>query len=149
MAVWRPFMRNSEYHLEKGLIQNCKLKAAYMPLELDAFLENRSSLTKTQIERLRVYISLEIGLDSSVGGEPGHVISGVSQGAYYRVLDQAKNNVEQALYTLLLCSRLGIIRADELTRLLNLVSKLPSESSENTQEVISLVEALVKKIVML
>lgn len=119
-----------------------------MSSELDSFVEAHSSLTKTQIERLKVYISLSNELDPTVN-EPGYVTSGVSEGAYYRVLDQAKNNVNQALYTLLLCSRLGVIRTEEFTRLLNLVSKVPPGSTENTQEVISLVEALVKKIVML
>lgn len=120
-----------------------------MPSQLDEFLGSRSSLTKTQIQRLSVYISLQNEQDSTVKNERGHVMSGVTEGAYYRVLKQAKNNVNQALYTLLLCSRMGVIRVDDLSRLLQLVGKVPSDTLDNADEVMSLVDALVKKIVML
>jgi len=120
-----------------------------MVSELDSHLALRSSLTKKQIERLSLQISAEKRHGSTIKSQPKHLIVGVSEGAYYRVVDQAKKNVDEALYTLLLCSRMGVIRTEDLTRLLRLVIRAPEEPSENTEEVVSLVDALVRKIVMI
>ena len=117
--------------------------------QLDEFLGSRCSLTKTQVDRLVMQISREREVVPEEGLERKYVISGVSEGAYYRVVSQAKKNVEESLYTMLLCSRMGILRSEDLVRLLNLIEKIPSGASENTDEVISLIDALTKKIVML
>lgn len=50
---------------------------------------------------------------------------------------------------MLLCSRMELIRAEDLNRLLGLMNRAPSDESEASKEVIFLVEALVTKIVML
>jgi len=122
-----------------------------MTTQLDEFLGSRSSLTQTQIQRLMVQVSSQnpgkIGDESE---ESAAEISGVTQGAYYRVLSQAENNINQALYTLLLCSRLGVLKMDDLKRLLELVGKVPAEIPDSeVGQVTTLVEALVRKIVML
>ncbi|MGA2663951.1 MAG: hypothetical protein ABSF83_03320 [Nitrososphaerales archaeon] len=122
-----------------------------MTTQLDEFLGSRSSLTQTQIQRLMVQVSSQnpgkIGDESE---ESAAEISGVTQGAYYRVLSQAENNINQALYTLLLCSRLGVLKMDDLKRLLELVGKVPAEIPDSeAAQVTTLVEALVRKIVML
>jgi len=75
---------------------------------------------------------------------------GVTSGAYYRVLIQAKSNVEEAIYTLLLADRLELLRTDDFRRLLELISKTPRSLDEaESSGVISLVDPLVRKIVML
>ncbi len=118
-----------------------------MPSQLDDFLASQSSLTRVQIERLLLQFSLQ---NDTSEGESRPKISGVSPGAYYRVLGQAKSNIDQALYTVLLCSRIGVLQMDDLRRLLDLVSKVPSDVADvEAQQVTQLVEALVKKIVML
>ena len=117
-----------------------------MTSQMDDFLGAHSSLTKTQIQRLLLQISLQ---------QPGEEesrsrISGVSVGAYYRVLSQARTNINQALYTVLFCSRIGLLQLDDLRRLLDLIGKAPSDvPDDNSDQVTLLVEALVKKIVML
>jgi hypothetical protein len=74
----------------------------------------------------------------------------VTPGAFNRVLTQAKSNVEAAIYTLLLSERLGLVRPEDFRRLLELISKTPGTLDEvESSEVISLVDALVRKIVML
>lgn len=120
-----------------------------MTTELDDFLGNHSSLTKRQIECINLQISARNRTRDGSKSERPHNISGVSEGAYYRVLGQAKANVDQALYTILLCSRLGIIDGADFSRLLNLINRAPSDASESSKEVMSLVDALVRKIVML
>jgi hypothetical protein len=121
-----------------------------MNSQLDDYLGGRSSLTKRQIERLLLQISLQKGGPEGVEGESGSRISGVSAGAYYRVLSQARSNIDQALYTVLLCSRIGVLQMDDLRRLLDLISKAPSEVAEgDADQLKSLVDALVNRIVML
>jgi hypothetical protein len=74
----------------------------------------------------------------------------VTPGAFNRVLIQAKSNVESAIYTLLLSERMGLVRPEDFRRLLELISKTPGTLDEiESREVISLVDALVRKIVML
>lgn len=96
---------------------------------------------------------LQISLQSPLAlgeEESGSKISGVSPGAYYRVLSQAKNNIDQALYTVLFCTRIGVIQMEELRRLLDLISKAPPDvANADATQVMSLVDALVKRIVML
>ena len=121
-----------------------------MTSSLDDFLAAHSSMTRKQIERLLLQISLQKGGTPGIGEESGSRLSGVTPGAYYRVLGQAKSNIEQALYTVLLCSRIGVIQMDDLRRLLDLISKAPSEVAEGDAEQLkALIDALVKKIVML
>ena len=81
-----------------------------MTSQLDDFLGSRSALTRRQIERLVLQISLQKGGNEGLEGESGSTLSGVSPGAYYRVLSQARSNIDQALYTVLLCSRMGSSR---------------------------------------
>ncbi len=121
-----------------------------MTSQFDDFLGGNSSLTRTQIRRLELQVSLQNPGALEAEGKKGSTISGVSPGAYYRVLGQAKNNIDQALYTILLCTRMGIIQMDDLRRLLDLISKAPSEVAEGDAEQLkSLVDALVNRIVML
>ena|SRR5580658_5515707 len=120
-----------------------------MSSQLDDFLGAHSSLTRRQIECLSLQLSVQNRAEDEPKGESPHKISGVSEGSHYRVLSQAKNNVDQALYTLLLCSRMGIIQMEDFNRLLKLMNKAPSEVPESSEQVMLLVEALVKKIVML
>src|SRR5208337_4312768 len=111
-----------------------------MNSQLDDYLGGRSSLTKKQIERLLLQISLQKGGPEGVEGESRSRISGVSVGAYYRVLSQARSNIDQALYTVLLCSRIGVLQMEDLRRLLDLISKAPSEVAEgDTDQLKSLV----------
>lgn len=121
----------------------------HMVSDLNGFLEQNCSLTKRQIECLTLQISARNRVRDGEKGEKPYEVGGVSEGSYYRVLGQAKKNINQALYTMVLCSRMGLIQGVDLNRLLNLMSKVPLDNSEASGEVISLVEALVTKIVML
>lgn len=121
-----------------------------MNSSLDDFLGARSSLTRRQIERLQLQISLQKGGPEGAEGGTGSTISGVTPGAYYRVLSQAKANIDQALYTILFCLRVGAIDMNDLRRMLDLIAKAPSEVAEgDVEQLMSLVDALVRRIVML
>jgi len=115
---------------------------------LDRFLEARSSLTRTQITAVTLRKQVERGDISRA--EALATRGKGSAGSYYRVVDQARANVTESIYTILLASRLGVTPLEDFQRLLLLMSKMPSQpSSEELADVMSLVEALVKRLVML
>jgi hypothetical protein len=121
-----------------------------MSTQLDDFLGSNSSLTRTQIRRLEIQISLQNPGSLVPEGQKASTISGVSPGAYYRVLSQAKNNIDQALYTILFCARIGAIQMEDLRRLLDMIAKAPPDLAEaEANQVMSITDALVKKIVMI
>lgn len=118
--------------------------------DLEDFLAQRSGLTETQVRTLKMQKLVMAGeltvktAANTRGGKP------VRLGAYYRVLDQARVNVEEAIYTLLLCERLDLIKLEDLRRLLDLVSKrLRTLDDEESQRVASVIDALISRIVML
>ncbi len=117
--------------------------------DLDGFLERRSSLTKRQIECLNLQILARNAVKEGRKKKRFQEASSVSEGSYYRVLGQAKDNINQALYTVLLCSRMGIIQSGDFNRLLNLMSRAPAVVAGGSDDVIPLIDALVRKIVML
>jgi hypothetical protein len=119
-----------------------------MQSTLDEFLQARSSVTSTQLSTILLKrgvdmreISLKDVMDSR---------RGMSMGSYYRILSQGKSNIVKSLYTLLLAARLGVLSLDDFQRLVNLVSKLPQDaSSTDVADVVPLVDALVRRIVIL
>lgn len=115
---------------------------------LDQFLGARCSLTSTQISAMMLRKQVERG---DISPHEAVVSRGnKSPGSYYRVLDQARSNVTQSIYTILLASRLGVTSLDDFQRLLLLISKIPSQpGSGELEDVTSLVDALVKRLVML
>jgi hypothetical protein len=119
-----------------------------MEFTFDQFLESHCSLTSAQITAVKLRKQVERG---DMSPREAVVSRGKkSAGSYYRVLSQAKANVTQSVFTILLASRLGITSLDDFQRLLTLVSKLPSEPAPpELEDVNALVEALVKRLVML
>jgi len=119
-----------------------------MQSTLDQFLEARCSLTSTQVEAIGLRKQLERGEISP--REVMGVRGDKSPGSYYRVISQARSNITQSIYTLLLASRLGVTSLEDFQRLLVLMAKVPSQpGSAELADVTSVVDALVKKLVML
>lgn len=120
---------------------------------IDQYLAEQSGLTVVQIETLKLHklvISGEITAKNAASSRSSDGKKGVPAGAYYRVLRQATRNVEQAVYTILLADRLGLLKLDDFRRLLDLISKSRRELDDSdAQQVISLLQALVNRIVML
>lgn len=76
--------------------------------------------------------------------------SSISKGTHYRILAQARRNVRKSVLTTAIAVQLGIIRSEELQKLVTLVSRAPTEADPSTMEEVSaLVVALVNRIVML
>jgi hypothetical protein len=87
-----------------------------------------SNLTKTQLETLLIDILAENCLGKSLNyDEKGRLRLtkiAVSRGSFNRTLRQAKNNVTESIYTILLLGYLGIIQSTSLTPYLEAANKL-------------------------
>jgi hypothetical protein len=87
-----------------------------------------SNLTKTQLETLLIDILAENYSDKSLNyDEKGRLRltkTAVSRGSFNRTLRQAKNNVTESIYTILLLCYLGIIQSPSLTPYLEAANKL-------------------------
>jgi hypothetical protein len=109
-----------------------------------------SSLTRTQLDTLRINISLrkgEINLEKALErGNNGRI----SRGTHYRILAQARKNVKKSLFTLAVAVQLGLVRPEDVQKLLSSVSMVPTDlDSEQVREVIGVLRLLVDRIVML
>jgi hypothetical protein len=87
-----------------------------------------SNLTKIQLETLLIDILAENYSDKSLNyDEKGRLRltkAAVSRGSFNRTLGQAKNNVTESIYTILLLSYLGIIQSTSLAPYLEAANKL-------------------------
>jgi hypothetical protein len=87
-----------------------------------------SNLTKTQLETLLIDILTENYADKTLNyDEKGRLRltrAGVSRGSFNRTLRQAKTNVTESIYTILLLGYLGVIQSTSLTPYLEAANKL-------------------------
>ncbi len=73
----------------------------------------------------------------------------VSVGAYQRVVKQGIANLQQSVVAILLGAKLGLLKREELNKLVDMFSKSPDDMPEEQEEAfVTLVFALVRKIVM-
>ena len=114
-----------------------------------ARLSHKSGITKVQLETLLLQKRVnrrEIRVTDAIRLRKP---TGVSPGSYYRVLDQARNNFERTIFTLLLGIKLEVIRVEGITRLLGMVEEVPEEmADEHLEEFMTVLSAVIKKIVM-
>jgi len=89
-------------------------------------LSRNSNLTKTQLETLLIDILAEniSGKSLKYDQKAKLRFSAVSRGAFNRTLRQARRNVIQSIYTILLLGYLGIFDATRLDPYLEIANKL-------------------------
>jgi len=76
--------------------------------------------------------------------------SGISRGTHYRILAQAKKNVAQSLFTVATAVQMGLVKPEDVQKLISAVSMIPAEmDSEKVPEVMTLAKVLADRIVML
>jgi hypothetical protein len=109
-----------------------------------------SSLTRVQVQTLKIHLAVnkhEIKLEEALKSRK---ISGISRGTHYRILAQAKKNVKRSLFTIATAAQLGLIRAEDVQKLISSVSMIPADvNPEKMPEVLALVNAVAERIVML
>jgi hypothetical protein len=75
--------------------------------------------------------------------------SGVSRGTHYRVLAQARKNVKQSLFTVAVAAQMGLLKPEDIQRLVTMVSSVPIDlDQEKAAELLPLVKVLADRIVM-
>jgi len=118
--------------LEAGRLKPKENSQKWLQRALDdpiaKILLGTSNLTKIQLETLLIDILAENYLDKSLNyDEKGRLRLtkvAVSRGSFNRTLRQAKNNVTESIYTILLLSYLGIIQSASLAPYLEAAGKL-------------------------
>jgi Glu-tRNA(Gln) amidotransferase subunit E-like FAD-binding protein len=109
-----------------------------------------SSLTRVQAETLKMHIALrkhEIKMQQALESRKN---GGISRGTYYRILAQAKRNVKKSLFTVATAAQLGLLKPEDVQKLISSVSMIPeSIESEKLPEILALVNAMAERIVML
>lgn len=108
-----------------------------------------SSLTRVQVQTLKMHLAVnkhEINIEDALKSRK---ISGISRGTHYRILAQAKRNVKRSLFTVVTATQLGLIKAEDVQKLISSVSKIPVDlDPEKMPEVLALVNAVAERIVM-
>jgi hypothetical protein len=108
-----------------------------------------SSLTLPQFESLLLYRRVLNGEIGSGEAAKMRATGPVSVGSYQRVVKQGLVNLQQAVVTVLLGAKMGLLKREELKKLVDMVSISPENMPEEQEEAfVTLVHALVKKIVM-
>ena len=105
-------------------------------------------MTATQIETLQLYRRVLHGEITSKEAAGMRTPRPVRLGTYHRVLDQALGNLHSAIWTVLVGLSLGLVRAEELKRLVDLLPPANVELDESRQqELLAVIEAIVRSIV--
>jgi hypothetical protein len=112
-------------------------------------LVSRSSITRVQVETINLrkrVLAGQLKLVEAAGLRGG---GPVRVGTFYRVLDQAKNNVERSIFSVLLAIRLGVLKPEELNRLFSLVSQPGEVDQEAAMDIMRVLNPLIRRLVML
>lgn len=112
-------------------------------------LIRKSALTVAQAETISLRKRVMNGQLRATDAASLRSTGPVKPGTFYRVLDQSRGNVERSIFSILLSVRLGVLSADELNRLFSLVSQPGEMDEEAAGQVMSVLEPLVRRLVML
>ncbi len=119
----------------KDSVQSWLISALEDPITKILYVN--SHLTKTQLETLLIDVLAE-----NIAGQPIKyeekarlrlIKAKISRGAFHRTLEQARDNVVKAMYTVILLGYLGIFESTTLDSYLEIANKLKSymESYKN------------------
>lgn len=110
---------------------------------------DQSSLTNRQLEALQSYLRVALGEINYREAAASGTSKSVTVGSYFRTVQQARENIRKSIATLLIGVWLGIVKPEDLRRLLDVANRntneLPGEERQRFAEVL---RALLQKIVM-
>lgn len=107
-----------------------------------------SSLTSAQLESLSLYRMVLRGEITSRDAALLRTPKPVSLGTYHRVLNQAVRNLQASIWTVLVGVSLGLLRGEELVRLIDILPKTLNLDAESETELLAVIQAIVSRIVM-
>jgi hypothetical protein len=120
-------------------------------------LVDQSSITRRQLESLTSYLRVstgEIKLKdaaslASQGRTKGEREKPLTIGSYYRTVRQARKNIRESIVTVIIALWLGVIRIEDIRRLLELVGEGTRELSDDEAErFMQLLGVLLQRIVV-
>ncbi|MDG6902730.1 MAG: hypothetical protein JRM80_12340 [Nitrososphaerota archaeon] len=125
-------------------------------MSLPESLVNQSSLTARQLEALRLYLRVVIGemkyREASSAASQGRTKGKpkpLTVGSYYRTVQQAKRNVRKSIITLLIGIWVGVVKVEDVRRLLDVAGGGVRElSDEETERLAGVLGSLTEKIVV-
>jgi hypothetical protein len=118
-------------------------------MSLPESLVEDSSLTSRQLEALQSYLRVALGEMSYREAASDGTSKRVTIGSYFRTVQQARQNVQRSIVTLLIGVWLGIVKVEDLRRLLDATGGGARElSDEETVRLTGVLRALVGKMVM-
>jgi len=112
-------------------------------------LSDLSSLTKVQVETLRIQRMVRESQINMASALKIRKKAGITRGSHYRILGQARKNVKESLFTVATAVQMGMVKPDDVQRLISLASSVPEESdSARLAEAIELIKLVADRIVM-
>lgn len=109
----------------------------------------QSALTRRQLEALRSYVRVSLGELKFREAAASGTAKPVTVGSYFRTLQQAKSHLRQSLVTMLIGLWLGLIKAEDIRRLLELAGAGDRElSDEERERFVSVLRALIQRVVI-
>ena len=106
-----------------------------------------SSLTERQVDSLDLYRRVIRGEISSKEAARLRKPHPVKIGTYHRVRDQAMQNLRSAIWTVLVGLSLGLIGAEEVKRLIDILPSNLELDEPRQDELLAVIEAIVRRIV--
>jgi hypothetical protein len=118
-------------------------------LALPESLVDLSTLTPRQFEALQSYLRVALGemryREAAASGQS----KPVTVGSYFRTVQQARDNIRKSIFTLLIGLWLGVVKPEDVRRLLDVAgSDVRGLSEDEANRIIGVLRALVHKIVM-
>jgi len=118
-------------------------------LSLPETLVDESTLTRRQLEALRSYLRVALGEMKYRQAAAGGPSKKVTVGSYFRTVRQARTNVRRSIVTLLIGVWVGVVKPEDVRRLLDTaggnVLDLPEEERERF---VAVLRVLLQRIVM-
>ena len=107
-----------------------------------------SALTEAQIESLQLYRRVFRGEITSKEAANLRTPHPVKIGTYHRVLDQALRNLQSAIWTVIVGLNLGLIRGEELKRLIEVLPSNLEPDEVQQEELLDVIRTIVRRVVI-
>lgn len=118
-------------------------------MSLPDLLVNQSTLTRRQLEALQSYVRVALGEMKYREAAASGTSKPVTIGSYFRTVQQARENVRESIVTLLIGLWLGVVKAEDVRRLLDVAGGgIRALSEEESARLVGVLRELVERIVV-